>query len=184
MGIKIYTDGSCSGNPGPGGWSFIILRDNRPDTGGNLQFWSSGFTNDEVELIIEKSGAEAETTNNRMELIAAKAALEVLSELDPPPSGTVSAFTDSQYVQKGMSLWMKAWKRNGWRTGELKPLKNRDLWERLDELAAKFVIDWYWIKEYEGNEYNERCDYLTRRAIALLQGGNSEGPGVQRYLPF
>jgi ribonuclease HI len=184
MGIKIYTNGSCSGNPGPGGWAYIIVRDNRPDTGNDIQFWSSGLTNKEVKVITENCGAETDTTNNRMELIAAKAALEALGELKLP-AGPVVVYTDSQYVQKGMSLWKKAWKRNGWRTGDLKPLKNRELWERLDELAVNFTIDWQWVKEYPGNEYCERCDLLTRRAIARLQGEeNSEAIGSQRYLPF
>jgi ribonuclease HI len=185
MGIKIYTDGGCSGNPGPGGWAYMIVRDNSPNkkNGGRLQE-PSWVTKEEAEIITENYGAEFDTTNNRMELTAALAALEALSNLKLP-SQDVTVFTDSQYVQKGMSAWIKSWKRNGWRTGERKPVKNRDLWERLDELAANFLINWQWVKGHAGNKYNERCDQMTKRAVASLLGEKGgRGGGSQRYLSF
>jgi ribonuclease HI len=187
MGIKIYTDGGCSGNPGPGGWAYLIIRDNMPDnkTGAHLQakpLWAKGRR--EEEIIAENYGAEVDTTNNRMELTAALEALEALAKLKRP-SRVVTVFTDSQYVQKGMNLWIKSWKRNGWRTGDRKPVKNRDLWEQLDELAAQFLIEWFWVRGHAGNEYNERCDRMTQQAIAFLRDERgSRGIGGQRYLAF
>jgi ribonuclease HI len=183
MGIKIYTDGGCSGNPGPGGWAYIILRDNSPDRnpGGRFQDRSPWVTKEEVEIIAEDCGAEFDTTNNRMELTAALAGLQAFSRLKLP-SRELTVFTDSQYVQKGMSLWLASWKRNSWRTGDRKPVKNRDLWERLDGLAANFLIGWQWVKGHAGNKYNERCDQLTRQAIASILGKGVGGN--QRYLSF
>ncbi|MDR2029488.1 MAG: ribonuclease HI [Treponema sp.] len=186
MGIKIYTDGGCSGNPGPGGWAYIIVRDNSPDTrtGDGLPIKSAWDTKGEDEIIAENYGGELDTTNNRMELTAAIAALEALSKLKLPAEA-IAVFTDSQYVQKGMSVWIKSWKRNSWRTGDRKPVRNRDLWERLDEAALNFPVDWQWIKGHAGNEYNERCDRMTQRAISFLQGQGIGGTiGGQRYFSF
>ncbi|MDR0688984.1 MAG: ribonuclease HI [Spirochaetaceae bacterium] len=185
MGIKIYTDGGCSGNPGPGGWAYMIIRGNSPNKENRSRLQTSPrTTKEEGEIITENYGAEFDTTNNRMELTAALESLKALSTLRLPPQD-VTVFTDSQYVQKGMSAWIKSWKRNGWRTGERKPVKNRDLWERLDELAANFLIDWQWVKGHAGNRYNERCDQMTRRAVASLLGEKGGGRGgSQRYLSF
>jgi ribonuclease HI len=172
MSIKIYTDGGCSGNPGPGGWAYVIVRDGTGDTGG------------EPEILAERYGGEPHTTNNRMELTAAVSALMSLPSLKLP-SRHITVLTDSQYVQKGMSLWIKAWKQNAWRTNDRKPVKNRDLWEQLDKFSADFLIRWEWIKGHAGNEFNERCDQMTQRAIADLSGGPPAGEeGEQKYLPF
>ncbi|MDR2631325.1 MAG: ribonuclease HI [Spirochaetaceae bacterium] len=187
MGIKIYTDGGCSGNPGPGGWAYIIVRDNKPDakTGKGLPVRPSwAVKGAEEEIIAENYGGEPDTTNNRMELTAVIAALEALSKLKLPVE-VFTVFTDSQYVQKGMSVWLKNWKRNSWRTSDRKPVKNRDLWEHLDELAGDLLIDWQWIKGHAGNEYNERCDRMTQRAVSFLQGqGGGSSIGCQRYFSF
>lgn len=164
MQLKIFTDGGCSGNPGPGGWAYIILEEKAGKS----------------KVIAEKWGAEKNTTNNRMELQAAVAALERVVRL-PGSSKNVWIFTDSQYVQRGMSDWIQMWKRNAWRTSDRKPVKNQDLWLRLDELAAPFSIQWEWVKGHAGNEYNERCDRLTRRAISSLEKDVPVGPD---YLVF
>jgi ribonuclease HI len=120
------------------------------------------------EVLAERWGASKDTTNNRMELCAAVAALEMLCKLKVSPQ-TVVLFTDSQYVQKGMSEWIAGWKRNGWRNADKAPVKNQDLWQRLDELASRFNIRWEWVKGHDGNEYNERCDKLAQKAIANLR---------------
>jgi ribonuclease HI len=117
---------------------------------------------------VEKWGAEENTTNNRMELRAAVAALEMLRKLNIAP-GEVKVYTDSQYVQKGMSQWIHQWKEKSWRTSDKKPVKNQDLWQQLDELAALFPIRWEWVRGHAGNEYNERCDQLTQEAIASIK---------------
>ena len=148
--IHIYTDGGCSGNPGPGGWAYVIM--------GNEKTTSSA-------LFAEKWGGEASTTNNRMELQAVISALECLPHIQPPEKNA-TVYTDSQYVQKGMTLWLKDWKARGWKTSSKKPVKNQDLWQCLDALAAKFTITWVWVKGHAGNEYNERCDFLVQKAIA------------------
>jgi ribonuclease HI len=148
MQLKIYTDGGCSGNPGPGGWAYMIIRERAQSQ----------------EIIVEKWGAERDTTNNRMELRAAVAALEMLRKLNIAPR-EVTVYTDSQYVQKGMREWMHLWKQNGWRTSDKKPVKNQDLWQQLDELAGLFPIRWEWVRGHAGNEYNERCDQLTHTAM-------------------
>jgi ribonuclease HI len=142
--IEIYTDGGCSGNPGPGGWAYVIIKD-------------------EV-LFAEKWGAEKLTTNNRMELQAVIAALEALS----PEGEKITVYTDSQYVQKGITLWLADWKKKGWKTSDKKPVKNQDLWQRLETLAGLFHVNWVWVKGHAGNKYNERCDELTRIAIVSL----------------
>ena len=158
--IHIYTDGGCSGNPGPGGWAYVIIRaENSLNEGG-------GTGNS--ALLAENWGAEKSTTNNRMELRAVIAALEVLPQLRADAE-KVTVYTDSQYVQKGMTAWIKDWKKRGWKTSGKDPVKNQDLWQRLDGLAAGFSLSWAWVKGHAGNEYNEHCDNLTQKAIASLQ---------------
>jgi ribonuclease HI len=151
--IYIYTDGGCSGNPGPGGWAYMVIGT-----------W-------EPVLLAENWGAEKSTTNNRMELKAVISALEALPGICPEASAgaeKITVYTDSQYVQKGITIWIKDWKGKGWKTSAKDPVKNQDLWKRLDALAAGFSINWVWVKGHAGNEYNERCDALTQKAIASL----------------
>jgi len=137
--IVIYTDGACSGNPGPGGWGAILMNgDHRK----------------------EINGGEAETTNNRMELIAAIMALESLKG----PS-QVDLHTDSNYVRGGITDWMKNWKRNGWKTAAKKPVKNVDLWKRLDEARQVHDVRWHWVKGHAGHPENERADELAREGM-------------------
>ncbi len=152
--ILIYTDGGCSGNPGPGGWGYVVLDGGQPA----------------VSAILDKRwGAEAGTTNNRMELLAVINAFEWLRDRAGFAPKSVTVYTDSQYVQKGISQWIVSWKRNGWRTASKDPVKNRDLWMRLDELTALFTPEWRWVKGHAGNEYNEICDAMTQEAIASLR---------------
>ena len=139
MTVEIFTDGACSGNPGPGGWGAILR-----------------YKSTEKEL----SGGEPLTTNNRMELMAAIIALETLNR----PS-TVRLSTDSVYVRDGITKWLPNWKRNGWKTAAKKPVKNDDLWQRLDIDQAPHNIEWVWIKGHAGHIENERCDELARAAI-------------------
>jgi ribonuclease HI len=141
--VIIYTDGSCKGNPGPGGWAAILT-----------------YAGREKEL----SGAEEMTTNNRMELRAAVEGLRVLTR-----SCQVDIFTDSQYLKQGMTAWIYNWRRNGWLGAEKKPIKNQDLWMKLDELASKHDVKWHWIKAHNGHEYNERVDQMAKQAILTHQ---------------
>jgi ribonuclease HI len=141
--VVIHTDGACSGNPGPGGWGAIL---------------ASG--NHEKEL----KGGEAHTTNNRMELMGAISALEALKV-----PATVDLHTDSQYLQQGISQWIHGWKRNGWRTADKKPVKNTDLWQRLDTAMQRHDVRWHWVKGHAGHALNERADALARAAIADLR---------------
>lgn len=142
--IEIYTDGSCQGNPGPGGWG-AVLRYHTADAGIQEQ---------------ELCGFEKATTNNRMELMAVIAALEaVQSSLG---TGKIALYTDSQYVQKGISEWIHRWKRNNWMTAAKTPVKNVDLWQRLLALAASHPIQWHWLKGHAGHIENERADRLAR----------------------
>ena len=143
--IEIHTDGACSGNPGPGGWGALLR-----------------FRGVEKEL----SGGEAATTNNRMELMAAISALEALKR----PS-EVRLFTDSRYVMDGITKWLHGWKRNGWKTAAKKPVKNDDLWRRLDAAAAPHRIDWRWVKGHAGDPLNERVDEIARSAIRSATTG-------------
>ncbi|MDR2742159.1 MAG: ribonuclease HI [Treponema sp.] len=152
MDIHIYTDGGCSGNPGPGGWAYLILRERAKES----------------EIIVEKWGAEVDTTNNRMELTAALRALEMLSKLNIAPKQVI-VHTDSQYVQKGMTEWIVSWKKNGWRTSDRKAVKNQDLWQRLDVATVRYSIQWKWVKGHFGNRFNERCDRLAQKAIADIR---------------
>jgi ribonuclease HI len=138
--VEIYADGACRGNPGPGGWGALLICDG---------------------LEKELSGAERHTTNNRMELTAAIRALEALKK-----TGTSArVYTDSQYVIKGIEEWVGGWKARGWRTADKKPVKNQDLWERLDALAAQHSLEWHWVKGHSGIPGNERVDALANRAI-------------------
>jgi ribonuclease HI len=151
-GLKIFTDGGCSGNPGPGGWAYVIVL--------------KTFQGDRI--LTEGQGGEKETTNNRMELMAVISALKTLKTMsDVPRQATV--YTDSQYVQKGITEWIYAWKRNSWRTSDKKPVKNQDLWIELDALAGELSLTWEWIKGHAGNDLNERCDRMTQAAIASVR---------------
>jgi ribonuclease HI len=142
--VRIWTDGACHGNPGPGGWAAIIA-------------------DDESEQ--EISGGSPSTTNNRMELEAALRALESLRE----PT-IVELTTDSQYLRNGMLQWMARWKRNGWRTADRKPVKNVDLWQRLDAAARRHELTWHWVRGHDGHPENERCDALANEAARLVAG--------------
>ena len=138
--VEIWTDGACSGNPGPGGWGTVLKY------GGTLR---------------ELSGGETLTTNNRMELMAAIMALEALKR-----PCAVTLHTDSQYLKGGIETWMRGWKKNGWRTADKKPVKNIDLWQRLDAAVAAHAIGWRWVKGHAGDPMNKRCDELARLAMA------------------
>ncbi|MFW5655117.1 MAG: ribonuclease HI [Roseicyclus sp.] len=140
-----YTDGACSGNPGPGGWGAL------------LQAKDGETVVKERELM----GGEADTTNNRMELLAAIAALEVLER----PS-KITVVTDSAYVRGGITAWLHGWKKNGWKTMARKPVKNEDLWKRLDKAAARHDVTWEWVKGHAGHPENERADALARAGMA------------------
>lgn len=137
---SIWTDGACSGNPGPGGWGAILK-----------------FNEHEKEL----SGGEAETTNNRMELIAAIMALNALTR-----PCEIDLYTDSQYVRGGITGWLANWKKRGWKTANKKPVKNIDLWQQLDEATARHTINWHWVKGHAGDPMNERADELARQGMA------------------
>ncbi len=143
--VDIYTDGACSGNPGPGGWGAILRHNER-----------------EKELF----GYEPATTNNRMEMTAV---IEALRSLKRPVAARVH--TDSQYVQKGMTEWLQGWKRRGWKTAGKEPVKNEDLWRALDTLAAGHQVEWLWVRGHAGHPENERADALARRGIELKRGG-------------
>ena len=141
--LKIWTDGSCLGNPGPGGWAFVAT--------------------DGVHTA-ERSGGEVNTTNNRMELMAVIRALTAAHR-----HKSIEIHTDSQYVKNGMQTWMKNWKKNNWRTADKKPVKNRDLWQQLDELSQHIEIHWVWVRGHNGEEFNERCDELARGCAEKLK---------------
>jgi len=146
--VIAYTDGACKGNPGPGGWGALLI-------------WN--------EHRRELKGAEAQTTNNRMELSAAIGALEALRS-----RCVVSLYTDSVYVQQGITQWLKGWRARGWKTAERKPVKNQDLWQRLDEAASRHDVKWLWVKGHAGNEGNEAADRLANEAIDdMLSGRNN-----------
>jgi len=150
MVVELFTDGACLGNPGPGGWG-VILR----------------WRDHEKEL----SGGEPLTTNNRMELTAA---IEGLAALKRP--STVRLHTDSTYVRDGITRWIAGWKRNGWRTADRKPVKNADLWQRLDELRAPHQVDWLWVRGHAGHPENERADALASAAARQARGGPGKQP--------
>jgi ribonuclease HI len=141
--VEIFTDGACSGNPGPGGWGAILR-----------------FGEKEREL----SGGDPATTNNKMELMAAIVALEALKR-----PCRVRLFTDSNYLREGVTKWIHGWKRNGWRTSDKKPVKNVDLWQRLDAARLPHHVDWIWVKGHSGHPENERADQLARAAIEEMR---------------
>ncbi len=144
--IEIYTDGGCSGNPGPGGWAFVL----KGPAGETLG-----------------SGGEANTTNNRMELRAVISGLEEAERHSP--GAAVHLITDSQYVKNGITSWINNWKRNGWLTSDKKPVKNRELWEELDKVVARVRPRFSWVKGHAGHEGNERCDQMVQVEIGKLR---------------
>ncbi len=143
--VLVYTDGACSGNPGPGGWGAILR-----------------YGGHEKQLF----GGEADTTNNRMELMAAIQALESLKR-----GCVVRLTTDSEYVKKGITEWMPQWKQRGWRTAARKPVKNVDLWQRLDVAVGRHQVEWHWVRGHSGHVENELADELARRGIEQIRGG-------------
>jgi ribonuclease HI len=142
--VDIWTDGACSGNPGPGGWGAILL---------------AGEHRKEIH------GGEADTTNNRMELMAAIMALEALKK-----PCKVIMHVDSQYVRQGITGWIHGWKKNGWKTADKKPVKNAELWQRLDEARRMHEIEWLWVKGHAGDPENERADELAREGVKAVTG--------------
>jgi ribonuclease HI len=146
--VTIHTDGACSGNPGPGGWGAIL------QWGGHTK---------------EFHGGEAHTTNNRMELMAAIMALESLKR-----PVAVDLHTDSQYLRQGITSWIHGWKNNGWRTADKKPVKNADLWKRLDAIVHRHKVHWHWVRGHAGHDLNERADELAREGIAEVRAGRKE----------
>jgi ribonuclease HI len=144
--VIVYTDGGCAPtNPGPGGWAAILIR---------------GTQEKEIK------GGELTTTNNRMELMAAISALEAIK-----PGSEVEIHTDSQYVREGITKYIKNWKRNGWRTASKQPVKNQDLWQRLEAACAAHTVHWHWVKGHSGHEFNDRADQLVREARDELKAG-------------
>jgi ribonuclease HI len=141
--VEIFTDGACSGNPGPGGWGALLR-----------------YKNYEKEL----SGYSPQTTNNRMELTAVVEAIRALKE----PCHVI-LHTDSKYLKEGITRWIHKWKRNGWKTSAREPVKNRDLWEALDRATQRHDVEWFWVRGHSGHPDNERCDQLARDAIRLAQ---------------
>nr|WP_200918326.1 ribonuclease HI [Jeongeupia sp. HS-3] len=142
--VTIYTDGACKGNPGPGGWGALLQ-----------------YGEQEKELF----GGERDTTNNRMELTAV---IEALAMLKRPCA--VALWTDSQYVKNGIETWIHNWKKNGWKTADKKPVKNADLWQRLDGEVARHAVSWHWVKGHAGHELNERADELANRGVDVALG--------------
>lgn len=145
--ILVFSDGACSGNPGPGGWGIFFIQGS---------------------ICSELSGGEAKTTNNRMELIASIEAIRNLPQGNP-----ISLTTDSQYVKNGIELWLQTWEKNGWKTSDRKAVKNQDLWKILKQLCTQYIVSWSWVKGHSGVPGNERADALARQAIARLMMGIS-----------
>ena len=145
--VVVYTDGGCSGNPGPGGWAYIAQWDGQE---------------------MRASGAEPATTNNRMELRAVIEALQAVGSRRLP--GTIEVHTDSTYVRNGITQWIERWERNGWRTSTKEPVKNRELWERLRDLARRLPVGWHWVTGHSGVPLNEECDQLVQGEIRRLIG--------------
>lgn len=143
--VIIYTDGGCSGNPGPGGWGIVVI-----------------FNGEARQL----SGGEKNTTNNRMELTAAINALSIVKNTPDFKNHKITVNIDSQYVKNGITAWIKGWKLKGWKTADKKPVKNQDLWIQLDELNSALNVSWNWVKGHAGIEYNEICDQLCQKEIA------------------
>ena len=154
MQIKIYTDGGCSGNPGPGAWAFII---------------NAYVNGKQAASSIERSGGDEFTTNNRMELSAAIHALEAVPALVKGRVSSITLITDSRYVQQGMTDWIETWKANGWKSTDGMLVKNAELWLKLDSVAKAYNVDWQWVKGHDGDEYNERCDALVQQVIKKLK---------------
>lgn len=140
--IDVFTDGGCSGNPGPGGWAYVLIKNG--------------------EMLTYASGSSAQTTNNIMELSAVINALEssILMEFNE-----INLYTDSQYVKNGITTWIFSWKKNGWKTASKDPVKNRELWEKLDILNGRIKVNWCWVKGHAGIKYNEMCDSLVRKEM-------------------
>lgn len=143
--VIIYTDGGCSGNPGPGGWGVVVI-----------------FNGEARQL----SGGKKNTTNNRMELTAAINALSIVKNTPDFKNHKITVNIDSQYVKNGITVWIKGWKLKGWKTADKKPVKNQDLWIQLDELNSALNVSWNWVKGHAGIEYNEICDQLCQKEIA------------------
>ena len=139
--VNIYSDGACKGNPGPGGWGALIIEGDKKN---------------------EIFGGEANTTNNRMEILAVIMALKAINAVSE-----ITIFTDSTYVQKGISEWIDKWKINGWRTSNKKEVKNKDLWVQLDTLTAQLKINWIWVKGHSGHSENDRADYLANQGVGM-----------------
>lgn len=146
--IEIYTDGGCSGNPGPGGWAFVL-------TAGDVQ--------------IKKSGGDKQTTNNRMELTAVINALKDVKASPQWSSDSIRLFTDSQYVKNGITSWINNWVKNGWKTAAKQPVKNKEYWVELKALTDSLNIEWKWVKGHAGNELNEECDSMVGAEMAKLK---------------
>lgn len=144
--VSIYTDGACRGNPGPGGWGALLRYNGHEKT---------------------ISGAELETTNNRMELMGAIQALNIMKQ-----ACRIDLYTDSQYVQKGISLWLEDWKKRDWKKADKKPVKNADLWQRLDHAASRHHITWHWVKGHSGHPENDLVDAIANQAIDALLRSN------------
>lgn len=145
--VEIYADGACKGNPGPGGWGVLLRHGSREKT---------------------LYGGEAETTNNRMELTAVIEALRALKRVS-----RVAVYTDSQYVQKGITEWLPNWKRRGWKTSSGTPVKNRDLWQTLDDLVSRHEVEWHWVRGHAGHAGNEEADRLANLGVQMFNDGSA-----------
>lgn len=145
--LIVYTDGGCSGNPGPGAWAYIIADGNK---------------------VVKNVGAELQTTNNRMELVAVIRALEHICSKEVLSNREVEAFTDSLYVKKGITEWIVNWVRNGWKSAGKKPVKNKDLWMKLLSVSKRLEVRWKWVMGHSGDEYNEQCDRLVKKEIRRI----------------
>jgi len=143
--IEIFTDGGCSGNPGPGGWAYVLI------DGGSVK---------------ERSGGTADTTNNRMELTAVISALQDVKDTPGWQGRPLRVSTDSQYVKNGITQWIQGWIRNGWKTASKQPVKNQDLWQELYALTRGLPLEWFWVKGHAGHVQNERCDSLVKQEMA------------------
>lgn len=146
--ITVYTDGGCHGNPGPGGWAYVVIADGE---------------------VRELSGGDAHTTNNKMELTAAINALAAIRNTARFAGRPVTLYSDSQYVKNGITTWIHGWKKNGWKTAAKKPVLNQELWQQLDALNAALSVDWQWVKGHAGVQYNERCDRLCQQEMAKFR---------------
>lgn len=153
MDFDIYTDGGCSGNPGPGGWAYVILQQNLS----------------ELEAVDEGSGCEKNTTNNKMELTAVIKALALISEKYSFKKGKVGVYTDSTYVKNGITSWINNWEINGWKTSSKQDVKNKELWIELKNFSDKVNPNWNWVKGHAGNIWNEKCDCLVQKEIRCLK---------------